>query len=549
MKVPRQIILSQRGKLYLLVGFIVFYAFAVLLHTEYYPLNGEEPRRALVALEMRNSGNFIRPTTLGWEYYNKPPLYNWLISASMFLTGTESELAIRLPALIFILLWAIVNFFLLRNFMPVKVAALSSVFLLTSLDIFLWGLSNGGEMDIFYSFIVYLQVMSIYIFNRQQKWLSLFLASYFLCALGLLTKGFPSILFQGLTLLALVVFNRSVRVLFRWQHLSGILLFFAITGSYFYIYNFYGDAGRMIINLLKESFNKSAFGLYPERILRKMIEYPLNFFKILLPWSLLLLFLVKRNGYSLWRNEITRFSILFILFNLPVYWFTGQPKMRYVYMFIPFCMIILSTIFYHYKAVYPGLVNKILSFLPLIFLAALAMLIILPVLVSVDLTWWLLTLLLLLTYLFFAGRMKAYSIWYFAGGIVALRFIAAAVYLPAWYENLDLKYDREMERVAALNNNGPMHIYSQPDTIELDFDLKVRRFSYGSVKTLPFLTYQVPYYYYRCTGQLVTYDTTMRSGLCYMSLESSLQEKRVDTLYAYNDRNHGGQRILFFRVP
>jgi 4-amino-4-deoxy-L-arabinose transferase-like glycosyltransferase len=272
MKVPRQIILSQRGKLYLLVGFIVFYAFAVLLHTEYYPLNGEEPRRALVALEMRNSGNFIRPTTLGWEYYNKPPLYNWLISASMFLTGTESELAIRLPALIFILVWAIVNFFLLRNFMPVKVAALSSVFLLTSLDIFLWGLSNGGEMDIFYSFIVYLQIMSIYIFNRQQKWLSLFLASYFLCALGLLTKGFPSILFQGLTLLALVVFNRSVRVLFRWQHLSGILLFFAITGSYFYIYNFYGDAGRMIINLLKESFNKSAFGLYPERILRKMIE-------------------------------------------------------------------------------------------------------------------------------------------------------------------------------------------------------------------------------------------------------------------------------------
>ena len=48
---------------------------------------------------------------------------------------------------------------------------------------------------------------------------------------------------------------------------------------------------------------------------------------------------------------------------------------------------------------------------------------------------------------------------------------------------------------------------------------------------------------------LVTYDTAMRSGLCYMSLESSLQEKRVDTLYAYNDRNHGGQRILFFRVP
>src|SRR5258705_6898626 len=170
MKQAAQLFRNSAGKIYWwILAFFVFYILAVLIHLNYYPLNGDEPRRAIIAIEMRHSGNFIMPTTMGWIYYNKPPIYNWLISACMFLTGSENEIPVRLPSLIAILLWSIINCQVLKKIVPREVAALSSLFLMTSLDIFFWGLNNGGEIDIFYSFIVYLQVISIFYFNLQKR--------------------------------------------------------------------------------------------------------------------------------------------------------------------------------------------------------------------------------------------------------------------------------------------------------------------------------------------------------------------------------------------
>ena len=39
----------------------------------------DEAIRSLVALEMKLSGNLITPTLHGEYYYNKPPLYNWIL--------------------------------------------------------------------------------------------------------------------------------------------------------------------------------------------------------------------------------------------------------------------------------------------------------------------------------------------------------------------------------------------------------------------------------------------------------------------------------------
>ena len=39
----------------------------------------DEAIRALVALEMKWSGNFITPTLHGEYYYNKPPLFNGIL--------------------------------------------------------------------------------------------------------------------------------------------------------------------------------------------------------------------------------------------------------------------------------------------------------------------------------------------------------------------------------------------------------------------------------------------------------------------------------------
>jgi 4-amino-4-deoxy-L-arabinose transferase-like glycosyltransferase len=43
-------------------------------------LRGEEPRRALVAWEMIRQANYLQPTIQGLPYYNKPPVFNWVVA-------------------------------------------------------------------------------------------------------------------------------------------------------------------------------------------------------------------------------------------------------------------------------------------------------------------------------------------------------------------------------------------------------------------------------------------------------------------------------------
>src|SRR5215213_11135451 len=257
--------------------FLALYILSVLINWSVLPLDGEEPRRALVSIEMLQSGNYIMPTVFGWQYFNKPPVYNWILSFLMFLTGSRTEWIIRLPSLIFLLIWAFFHYQFSKKFFPKSIAILSAFFLLTDFDLFFYALGSGGEIDIFYSFLVYLQVMFLFYFNQKQKWLQLFIWSYVFCAIGFLTKGFPSILFQFFTFAVLYVLNRSVKFFFSWQHLIGLLVFVFLAGGYLYAYSFYASPQRLIINLLNESFQKSAVGERSERLWEKVFLYPFSF--------------------------------------------------------------------------------------------------------------------------------------------------------------------------------------------------------------------------------------------------------------------------------
>jgi hypothetical protein len=467
----------------------------------------------------------------------------------MFLTGSENEISVRLPSLITILLWCICMFQLLNKIVPRAVAGLSTLFFLTSFDIFFWGLNNGGEIDIFYSFITFLQVICIYYFNERKNWLALYTTAYLFCAIGFLTKGFPSVLFQILTLLALCLFNRSAKVLFRWQHLAGVLIFLLLAGGYFFVYGLENSSMHYLVNLLKEALDKSIVGDYPEKLLRKAIEYPFSFIKILLPWSLLLFFLIRKQRFSFWSHSFVRFSLLFILLNIPAYWFTGHPRMRYSYVFVPFCMTILSFLFVELRTTYPGLVKKVFRWFMIVFLGIFGAVLILPALIRVDCTWYVISLFAIGVYLYLYKRGIVTSVWHFATGIILLRFLYVSLYLPYWYENLGVNYDKEMSALAAKNNFQPVIIYCKPDTLDLSLNFKLIKFHFDSVPAIPYLTYQIPYYYYKSSGQIVTYDTTLHDNTTYISFRSVVAEMPVNILYSFRDKNYDeNTEIVLFKL-
>src|SRR5262245_24401704 len=93
--------MNNRNSSFLLIaGLVVLYILSALTNLGYFNLQGEEPRRALISIEMMKSGDYVLPHALGWEYYNKPPLFNWILSGFMSITGSTSEFVSRLPSLI-----------------------------------------------------------------------------------------------------------------------------------------------------------------------------------------------------------------------------------------------------------------------------------------------------------------------------------------------------------------------------------------------------------------------------------------------------------------
>src|ERR1700738_4612853 len=60
----------------------------------------EEPRRALPALHMVQSGEWLVPRVGSEPYLRKPPLLNWLIAFCFEVTGKPTDGAARFPSVL-----------------------------------------------------------------------------------------------------------------------------------------------------------------------------------------------------------------------------------------------------------------------------------------------------------------------------------------------------------------------------------------------------------------------------------------------------------------
>lgn len=542
-----QINSSRKGIYVYFISFLVLYLLSVLINLNHPLLSGEEPRRAVVSIEMLHSGNFIMPSLFGHDYFNKPPIFNWIISGLFFLTGSEAEWVVRLPSLLFLFLLADFHYLIAKEFLPKTIAILSSLFTLTSADIYFYALQNGGEIDIFYAFIVYLQVISIFYFGHRKEWLYLFLASYLFCAIGFLTKGFPSLVFQVLTLLAICVYHRSIRPVFKWQHLAGVAVFIVVTGVYLYLFSFYNPPQRLLINLLNESFKKSAVGERSEKMLSKALTYPTLILKLLLPWSLLLLLLFKRIRLQLWSNPLVRFSLLFILFNIGIYWFTGRPKLRYVYMFLPFFFTILAYIYWKYKSHYSTYIQKFLKYAGVLFIIILAGVVVLPFFIKVNILWAVILAVALLLFSFFYFKQSRHSIWFFIIGLVLTRIVYAALIVPVEQERSSMRYDLFIKEIAKANNNQPVTYWSPADSLDFVIDVKFKKWEYESLASPPEFHYQLPYYYHRATGKIMGYESSIQPNKTYLTFKGWLKDTTVKVLWTSPDHKVGDDLILFKR--
>jgi 4-amino-4-deoxy-L-arabinose transferase-like glycosyltransferase len=518
------------------------------------PLRGEEPRRAVVALEMWSSGDPLVPRIHEEAYHNKPPAFNVLLAGVFALTGRTDEAAVRWPGLLCFLAtaWAVGRF--ARSAWGHEAGWLTGLAFATSADLLFFGTLYAGEIDLFFALMVTLQALAIYRFERAGRPWALFLASYALMALGVLTKGPPSILFQGLTLLAWLGWTRRWRWLVHPAHAAGLALAAAAVGGYFAAYAAQGeDAWGFAAQLFSEASQRTGFESRPLDTLRDSLAFPLRLGQLLLPWSL---FALLPLGGALRRkagDPALAFAALFVLANVGPYWFTGELRNRYVYMFLPFLAAVCVR-WWTLRRPEHGLVRGLETLLgAALVLAALAAPFA-PLLPPVDTLRgaWPLALATAAGFGLLAGAWwrgpRARRAWVLAAALVFGRFVLDASYVPLAAADETLMPYRPHAAALAGRTRGQALVWSGPPWVRHP-SLGIGPWSQGTyrIEAPPPLDYALLYYLMRARGTTLPYDPRPAPGTWALAPVSALPSGADPVYRLYDDWQR--RDLVLYRQP
>lgn len=299
----------------------------------------DEAIRSLVALEMFLSGNYITPTLLGEYYYNKPPLFNWILLLSISAQGKITEFAARIPTIVALLGYGLTIFYFVKKRYGINLGFLSAFIFLTCGRILFWD-SLLALIDISFSWVIFCLFLSVYYFSQREKILGVFLASYSLTAVGFMFKGLPSVVFQGITLFVYLLYLKKFKWFFKWQHFAGIGLFLVIVGGYYFVYDKYNSLIEVFPTLFSESSKRTVVthGLW-ESILH-FLTFPFEMVYHFLPWSLFILYFFNKKAVELIRNDKWMvFCSITFLSNILIYWTSPEVYPRYLLMLAPLIFI------------------------------------------------------------------------------------------------------------------------------------------------------------------------------------------------------------------
>ncbi len=305
------------------------------------PLFGEEPRRALIAREMVESGDWLVPGTQRQFLPSRPPLQNWMIAILGLVTGSFDIWSARIPSVVFTFATAVLIYGYLRQQTGRLGSSSAAISYLTMTLVMEFG--RSAETEAVFSLFVACSLL-LWHWGWIKKWSPsrMWMVGYFFAALGMLTKGLQApFYFVGATWLFLVA-TGDWRLIFTRAQLAGIALFVAIVGVWqvpFMWYRGLSDTWYIYFG--------DVFARFVERDWRPFFEhlvlFPLEvFFVRLMPWSLILLaygYRPVRESLGVQRQTVF-FLAVCIAFSFVSVWLPTGSKARYYMPLFP-CFALL----------------------------------------------------------------------------------------------------------------------------------------------------------------------------------------------------------------
>ena len=317
------------------IGSLLLLAPALLINLGLLTFIDDEGIRSLVALEMDLSGNYIVPTLHGDFYYNKPPLFNWILLVFFKLAGVYNEWVARLPTVLALLGYGATVFYFFQKHYSKRIAFLAAFLLITCGRVLFWD-AMLALIDITFSWVMFTLFMVIFHQFERERWWALFLITYVLTAVGFLLKGLPALVFQATTLLVYFTYRRSFRKLVSVPHTAGILVLALLVGSYYFAYHQYNDLSVVFQTLFSESTKRTVVQYGWLETVIHLFAFPFEMTYHFLPWSIMVLYLIRPDILRLIRaDRFQEFLLLTFLANIIVYWTSPEVYPRYLLMLAP----------------------------------------------------------------------------------------------------------------------------------------------------------------------------------------------------------------------
>lgn len=298
------------------------------------PLPPDEVRNIHVAQSIQSPGDYLLPKYLGEPYYEKPPLYFWLLK--LFLAFPLVNFLV-LPALFNICAAAGIlslNYLFFKKQQQTRLGLYSSFFLATTIIFF--GMSFILRMDILFLFFIFAAVFFFWISLKEGKPKCLLAAAAF-TFLAVFTKGALGIVFPLLVELAIATFLRNKKVFVNavFVNLLAALMVFI------WLFSF--------SNYAPDYFSKMFFDQTLARTagsaqhvslrLRPFFYYFPFLFLFLLPWTFLgagYFLTFKRIKKDLWEKVyLVWFLAGFLILSL----LRSKMEMYLLLLTIPFCAL------------------------------------------------------------------------------------------------------------------------------------------------------------------------------------------------------------------
>ena len=287
---------------------------------------GRETLYAEVARDILLNGHWFAPYFNGELYYNKPPLFFWLIALTSVPVGDVTEFTVRLPSALSALGTVLAVYFLGKRLYSARTGFIAGIILASSPGFHKYACVAKLESPL--TFFITSSIAAFYIglttSSDKRRYL---LWGWFLMGLAMLTKGLGVVLIAPVILLYLL----SRRELHRIWEMELVLGGFILSATMaVWLLPGYALGGSEYIKGLVGHFGYHV-GQGPEY--EKPFYYVTEAFVGTLPWSLILpaiFFYLRRGDVDAKHREGLRFSATWFIAMWIVFSLIMAKRSRYI---------------------------------------------------------------------------------------------------------------------------------------------------------------------------------------------------------------------------